>query len=45
MIPWYQKHMVWHQHEVSSSIILQDISFLIKAQIVMAAILDFSILS
>ena len=45
MIPWYQKHMVWYQNEVSSSIILRDISFLIKAQIVMVAILDFSILS
>ena len=45
MIPWYQQHMVWLQYEVSSSIILRDISFLINEPIAMAAILDFSILS
>ena len=45
MIHRYKKHMVWHQHEVSSSITLRDILFLIKTQITMVAILDFSILS
>ena len=33
IIPWYQKHMVWHQNEVSRSVTLRDISFLINAQI------------
>ena len=40
IIPWYQKHMVWHQNEVSRYFTLRDLSFLINAQIVMVAIYD-----
>ena len=41
IIPWYQKHMVWHHDEVSSSVSFRDKSFLINAQIAMVAIFDF----
>ena len=41
IIPWYQKHVVWHQNEVSRSVTLRAISCLINAHIAMVAIFDF----